>query len=740
MNDHNTSSGCDLKEACSIGDRKLPRNNNMDGDDPFTMINLNHNTHSSLQFPGGSSSDQFKAGPCITQYSERIVEEILYAIFAERRGHFPETSSSCDIPKFEELKQRDSVSHVDKRLQYWHEMLQTRRKMQNRVEIETGKTPEQVLFNRSSTLDNRNKETVKRLMSYAERVKPANLAKKPVSALIEREDPCTCRLMEPVPETWPQPELRGEQNVEIIGLPAVVQEELLGSDAARYQLRSWNWMNSPVLDERIDEQFNDITKVVEFFPDLQQLQVKGISIDKLRPQPKVKKIGEESIHSVSTSTDKSCSGEDQMLCDDWTEPMITEFEAEPEPPELALKVNGKEYIVCEKPFTDCFEILTKFTCEPYQRRIKHVLRLQNIGKQTLSFRWSQGIYYYNRGSLLLAKDNEFFFDTDNFRLTPDQCYNLIVLYQPRKVSMAVELWRLQVEPRIFCGHHESMQLRFHGRCTPPKEYLARLRELHCKTICFANTVVMDELTGHLGDLVPLIEPPPACCPYERALDERETFNSLNPGYNCMRFDDLEVLKGMHKHLKKPREKPWDLRLETIKMLIMRIENTAEREKMFKNLMILQEPLLGAAPSLDMVSRIDEQKQRTRYIYVRGAICNCIEEWEDLVFIVEESFYKPELQRYYMHLLDEAEEEEEDNEYADPFAPKAEPDPTAKIKLIPDIDLTEMVFDEKVNAAVMKKLHRSKYFRDALYIQTYSHLCNIAEDIVSVIESSELVPT
>ncbi|XP_023162605.2 uncharacterized protein LOC111593808 [Drosophila hydei] len=699
---------------------------------PITMINLNQNTQSSIHC---IQDTPLKAGRSISQYSERIVEEIVNAIITEHRGHFHETSSTCDISNFGESAQKETESHVDKRLEYWHDMLQTRRKMQKRVQVQTGKSPEQVLFNRSSTLDNRDKETVKRLMDYADRLQPENLANKPISVLVQREDPCTCNLIEPVPETWPKAEMLGEKNIEIVGLPKVVQEELLGSEAANYQLRRWNWMNSKVLNDRIGEKFNDISKVVNFFPDLDRLQVKGISIANIKPKSKIEQIGEDLMQSLSSSTEKMSEEEQLTFNEYWTEPVLTELDLEPQRPDLALKVNGQEYVVGEKPLPQCFDALTKFTCEPYQRRSKVVLKLQNIGRQTLSFRWTQGIYYYNCGSLLLAKDNEFFFDTDSFRLTTNQCYDVTVLYQPRKVCIAVELWRLQVEPRIFCGHHESIQLRFHGRCTAPKEYLARIKELHSNTIYFANTVVMQQLTEHLGDLVPLIEPPPACCPYDRTLDEREMFNSLNPGYNCVRFDDLEVLKGMYKLLKKPREKPWDLRLESIKMLIMRMENALERTKMFKKLMILQEPLLGTAPTLDMVSLLNEQKQRTRFIYVRGAICNGIEEWEDLIFVVEESFYKPELHRYYMHLLEEG-DEEANNEETQAVAPEYESSLEPRIEQL----LNEIETDRRVNVAVMRKLHRSKYFRDSLYIQTYSHLCNIAENIVSIIESTELVPT
>ncbi|XP_064540327.1 uncharacterized protein LOC135429788 [Drosophila montana] len=692
---------------------------------PLTMVNWTSNAPSTRQSLKDLAIGQLQAGASMTQYSERIVEDILAEIFAERRGHFPETSSSCDPSKVD-LSRPAAEPHVDKRLKYWRDMLQTRRQMQKRVELQTGKSPEQVLFNRRSTLNHRNKETVRRLMDFAERLEPIKLMTKPISALKERKDPCTCKLIKPIDETWPQAERQGATDVEIIGLPAVTQQELLGVDNRELQ---HSWMKSGVLDTRIDEQFRHICKVLEFFPDLEQLQVKGTNIAKLKPKARTMLLDEEQIVRITTSSENM--GSEEQLNESWTGALLEmEPEPEPEPPEIGLMINNKEYVVCDKPFTECFELLTKFNCDPYQRRIKHVLKLKNIGKQALSFKWSQGVYYYNRGSLLLAQDNEFLFDTDNFRLTYGESHDLIVMYQPRKVSMAVELWRLQVEPRIFCGSQESMLLRFHGRCRPPREYMARLKQLHCTTMGQAKELMMKQLTGHLAELVPLIEPPPACCPYERTLDERELFNTLNPGYNCMRFDDLEVLKGMHKQLKKPREPHWDLRLDTIKMLIMRIESLPEREEMFGNLVVIMETLQGTSLSLECEDRLNEQKQRTRFIYVRGAICNGIEEWEDLVSIIEESYYKPELRRYYIHLMEEAAEE---GEHLDLGPVKID---FANL----DIDQIEKYLDSKATAAVMRKLHRSKYFRDALYIQTYSHLCNMAENIVSIIESTDVVPS
>ncbi|KAH8416054.1 hypothetical protein KR222_007261 [Zaprionus bogoriensis] len=680
--------------------------------------------------------DGLKAGPGINHYSGRVVDEILDEIFAERRGLFPETSSACKLS--EELPPI-AEPHVDKRLKYWRDVLKKRQELQQRLQEKTGKSPDQILFNRRSTVDNRNKETMQRILDYAERLNPMKLSAKLAhpDGLKPKIDPCTCECTDGVLETMPRAELKGYKDVEIIGVPSVVQKELLGQEEA---LQEQGWMQSRVLDERIDKRFGDIRNVLEYFPDLDALQVTGTNVKKLQSQPKTQLIGEDLLMELSTSNPAVCSEMDESCLEPYSVGLEAEVESEAPIPEVGLTVNGKQYIVCDTPFAECCEILTHFKCDPYQRRRKTVLELTNIGRQTLSFSWQQGVYFYNRATLLLAMDNEFVFDTESFRLTHGESYKLVIMYQPRKVSMAVELWRLQVTPRVFCGNHESIQLRFHGRCTAPKEYMARLKELRCALVRKSNADEINKLLDHHARLVPLIEPPPACCPYERNLDERELFNSLNPGYNLVRFDDLEVFKGMHKTLKKPREPQWDLRLQTIKALIMRIEDIEQRKIAFAQFMVVLGPLMGSGTKLEISTQVDAQKQRTRFIYVRGVICNAIEEWEDLMCVTGESFYKSELQYYYIKQMADGEEEGEEEDVL--FGGKNIPQKvkvTGTDQTVGEEGEEEEFVQDPERVAVLKSLKHSKYFRDALYMQTYSHLCTTAEIVVSVIESTEDIP-
>lgn len=677
------------------------------------------------------------------KYTVRVVEDILKEIFKERRGEFPETSSSCHLAEMPwPREETQAETHLDKRLRYWKEVLQQRRKMQERVQRETGKLASEVLFNRRSTLDNRDEQTVKRLLDYAGRMDSERLQAASVAKLGDLQDPCTCQIVPGLEATAPQAEQVGHKEVEIIGLPEVTQRELLGREALEQEAPA-GWLQSEFLDERLEQNFGAIQNVVEFFPDLNGLQVtgRGLGKDKHCLEPTVL-LEADSLHTVTNSESAPLCSE-ECVCESCgaTEERSTGVDpaASVPVPEVGLRLNGVDYVPGKDGVRDCYEIVTRFSCDPFRRRVKHVLELENIGLQTLSFAWKQSTYFYNRGSLLLARDNEFHFDLEGFRLAHGERRSLMVLYQPRKVAMAVELWLLQVEPRIFCGRHQSLLVRLHGRCTPPADYMAKLLECQCACICKSDEVAMDKLASHLGALAPLVVPPPTCCPYDRALDDREAFNALNPGYNCDRFDDLGVLRALHQRLKKPREPLWDLRLATIRSYILRVEGLPEREGLFAEFNDLLAPLLGGCSSLNTTA----QRQRSRFIYVRGVICNGIAEWEELMFNVEDSFFKPELQRFYQSLLadSEQEDEEEEGDEEESGGVPRQPRPIAPIdqERLLEILEEENWDQEKIRGAVMRKLYKSKYFRDSLYIQTYSHLCNMAEDIVSVIESTEVEP-
>lgn len=166
-------------------------------------------------------------------------------------------------------------------------------------------------------------------------------------------------------------------------------------------------------------------------------------MSKLKTVPRTTLEGVQSLHTITnTESAPICSEECTFASFEATECSTAETAVpEPEVPELGLRVNGVDYLPGDTAtggISECYEIVTHFSCNPFRRQKKHVLQLTNIGQQTLSFSWKQSTYFYNRGSLLLARDNEFLFDLDSFRLAHGESRSLVVLYQPRKVGTPLE--------------------------------------------------------------------------------------------------------------------------------------------------------------------------------------------------------------------------------------------------------------------------------------------------------------
>lgn len=218
-----------------------------------------------------------------------------------------------------------------------------------------------------------------------------------------------------------------------------------------------------------------------------------------------------------------------------------------------------------------------------------------------------------------------------------------------------------------------------------------------------------------ASLAPIIENPRPLCPYQRHLDEREVFNAQNFSYRCQRYEDLEALKDLYQLAKKPRDRPWDLSIETLRHFIGKQESRFLRENLHNKLVALLQPMKCNRCSAYPLMEHNTERDRSRFIYVRGTIASKIDEWEAMVFGLDEQFFKLEL----LHYLGENSSLPVASELGQKNRQQG-PDENEEIQIV-----------EKVS----KRVKASKYLKDSLYMHTYSLLCDAAEDIVSVIEST-----
>lgn len=671
------------------------RNADNDTSDGNKFSNLSKSMEISQKFGG------FK--DVTRQDGNRLVLDIVKSIFDEKSGVNIASSSRCSIPAGFE-----GSEDMDKRLKRWHDTLRDRARLQTRICDRIGRQPEQMLFNLPGSLEQRNKHNLIRVMDYAERMNPTQRKLKQYGVLRAKCDAKTCVCLTAVRQTVPAPERSDVVELEISGLCNTTEKEIFGPK--KRPTAKTDWINSERLEKRIAKKAKDIGRVLNFCPDVPELEVIGSNFISVPEHIEdINLIQVNSLYSISSITGESSTSTEQL-------PPVESLELEPKVFNVGLKINDNVYVMDtgDRMYSSVsYEF--SFECSPFERQFKQVLRLENIGRRIFFCEW---LIYEMPGHMC---GHCFFFQHNKFKMFPGEVHMINVMFQPRAVFLSRQRWTLRMFPQLFCNRRNSLTLILVGKSVAPPEYLRKLDKQLNQVIEKSQKVEAQDLTHLHAELVPLIEPNERLCPYERAFDEREQFNVLNCGYHCERFDDIEALRRLYNGIKMPRDPPWDLRLDTIKRLIMRQSEIEKREIYFQDLLDIQETLCCSNDqSLRLYDHISE-RERSCFIYVRGCIGSGIEEWEDLMMSVEESCFKTELTSFYKSTWKDSVEEKKADEDATTTRPWL-----LKLKR------------EQPRHYVHRMMLGKKYFIDALYMQTYTQLCNIAENVVSVIESTQYI--
>ncbi|XP_017867906.1 PREDICTED: uncharacterized protein LOC108616899 [Drosophila arizonae] len=514
------------------------------------------------------------------------------------------------------------ISHVDKRLLYWKDMIQKRRALQRRLCLATGRQPEELLFN----LDNREEQTFKRILDHTSRK----------DILVSNES---------------------LDYVEIVGLPKRISEEM---DCPGPKRNSWG--ESQMLATCLQLEKTGIRNVLEFCPKVDQLMLVGRNL--WRRQPCMRTSG----HTISSITPSEVLERPaEKLAAATSKTRILQAAAS----ELAVSFNGTTYRRHRPEFSPIVE--RKFVSNPYEYSYRTIIRIENNGRELINFRWSCAeSFAYNR-SLFSKPDDVFVFDKEPFPLRPGGVREVSVLFRPRKVGIVKQRWLLKTSPRIFFRCPYALTLNMHGKCTPPQEYLQLLRERMLLNRTYA--------TKRVARPQAMPKPLPILCPYVRQLEDNEAFNQRNVGFHCEREHDMRDLKRFF-YLVRPENcgLEWDYSVSLLIELVCIKGDTQQRISLFEQLQSLLAPLRGRTTPLKLSDSVHRLKQRqcTKFIFVRGIIANGIELWEQQL-----SMFVPQI-------------------------------------------CTKGSWAQK------------KSLRDAIYIYTFYRLCNIAENIVSVIESTEHV--
>ncbi|KAH8416066.1 hypothetical protein KR222_007461, partial [Zaprionus bogoriensis] len=522
-------------------------------------------------------------------------------------------------------------SKVDKRLQYWKNMIRERRAMQNRLCRATQKEPDELLF----TMKNWEQHTIKQILDRAE---------KPDHAATNRD-------------------------IELVGIPRRTYKEMLGEESSGKK----KWLGSQLLNDKITKEFKSIEDVLEFCPDIDELEVIGVN------RWRSLQCELESLRSISTlNSDKTQRIPEFTLANSMCFPSEMQLL-----PRLAVVINGTNYQRNRPEYSPMLERM--FVCNPFEYCLKVIMRIENYGQQTLIFKWSRSDFFTSNFTLFNKDEDVFVFDNEPFQLATGEVREVSVLFRPLKVGIFKQRWMLTTKPRIFLSCPCALTLNMHGRCTPPQAYL-ELIESNMNNI----TMLFDQVPNQIQSSADLDSEDSGqpLLPYTRELDTSEAFNQRNVGFHCLSEDAVDEVNNFFE-LVKPEDSPlqWDYSVGMLIDLMCVQDEKSRRAELFEDLQRLLAKLRGRSDEhrlscFEHPQRII-QRHRTRFIYVRGVVCNSFDVWEQKICV-----------------------------------------------------LTSKMLRAKGNPN--RNTNYSKSYRDSLYIYTYHHLCDVVEDIVSVIESTEQV--
>lgn len=268
-----------------------------------------------------------------------------------------------------------------------------------------------------------------------------------------------------------------------------------------------------------------------------------------------------------------------------------------------------------------------FTCHPFQRHVRMVVRIENSGRTLLQCCWQRVHFFSNNRTLFRDATENFLFDTQPFQLRTGETRDVTILYQPRTVSIVKMRWLLCTRPRIFFRRPYGLTLNIHGRCTPPKEYLERLmvEKIRARLLqadsCDLSTDEEEEEEKERSLM----------CPYVREMEEREVFNILNRSYCCHTYQDLERLHAFFEKMNRSSNL-WDLSVQSLLHLVLTIPDIEARIQLSEELTTLLDGLrCPPGPPLSVADSPRHLRMRgtSEHFYVRGLLVSRLDEWEQL---------------------------------------------------------------------------------------------------------------
>lgn len=441
----------------------------------------------------------------------------------------------------------------DRRLINWKKWLADRKKQTRHIEFVTGRSQADQLQNSSERF--RAFVEMKNLMDYA--VIPISMVAdkyngpafwKTPEFLPDHGDACLPKIS----LTPSRKDLNLHPDLMHIGLPDIIAKE---QDLAVKKTKEEFWKRSEYLKMRKFELSKEIALLLPKEPDTATLAIEGIRAYKNEKLPLLR------IPPISiTEPDENESLEyaDQMVI---------------------LKIQDQEFVWQRS----LFERTKLVTIEPIMwssifmgkidEQIEKEITFENKGTHVIVYYWRSSLFR-TYGVSFERRGSPFFFNKTKGLILPGQIVRLKVWFRSRIHGVFTEFWRFVTEPKLssstfifrFWGCATDVQSEELIKCRTIDEYLNRC--IRDSTICS----VIEEIIAGVERREPS-EPP-----YEMSFSQSDLFVSLNPYYHYHPSIVMQ-LQTIYFEVTDKNMPAWNLSLDTLRNILLQIENTNYKRDM-----------------------------------------------------------------------------------------------------------------------------------------------------------------
>lgn len=486
----------------------------------------------------------------------------------------------------------DTVFSEDRPFLNWRKWLADRKKQTRRIETVTGRPQADQL--QSSSERFRAKVEMKSLMEHA--TIPVPVSDK------YRGGPEFWRTPEFLPDhdchlpkialTPTRKDLNLPPDLMHVGLPDLIAKE---RDLIALKTKEESWKRNKYLKTRKVDLAEEIALLLPKEPETEQLVVQGRTFGKKKPSllrmPPI---------TVTKSEDEeaSCLDADQTII---------------------LKIQDQEFIwqecLFESKDTDPITWSLTFSSEIDELVEKEIV-LENKGTRVIVYHWRDWPTFRSNLSVE-RRGSPFFFNKTKGLVLPGQIVKIKIWYRSRTRAVFTESWRLITEPRLSSS---AFVFRFWGcaidsRRSELTDHRAIDKHLDHR---IRDSTIHSIIEGIMTSIETskLSEPP-----YKPLLSQGDLFTSLNPYYYYHPSIVMQLQK-MYCDVIDESLPPWDLSLDTLRDILLQIEDANYKRDMLARFNDLCKQSLR--PSLTEFDFTHKNKYDTVY-NILCAFANCFED-------------------------------------------------------------------------------------------------------------------